>query len=446
MKSRSITGPVLLVIIGFIFLVNNIWRDIPLWSLAWDYWPVLLIVLGVIGLVEVLYHASRGEVNPPRPVAGAGVFWIVMLVAFFSWAGNHGNLHFGPFTNGGINVLGTDYTYDVSATGASQGVSRVVLDNLRGNLSLKGQDGGDVQVSGKKSVRAFSKTDADKANDESPIKVERQGDLLIIHSDEPRGSRMLSVSADLDITIPKGLDVEARGRNGDLTIDDISGAVSVESGRGDVRVSNIGKDVKIASNRGNLIRVTDVKGKVDLEGPRGGDVQLENIADEVTIKGEYTGTLEFQRLSKTMRFQSQATDFRVEAVPGSITMDSGDLKLNNLTGPVRFSTSSRDIDATDISNGLELKIKHGDINVTQTKTPLSKMELQTGSGDVTLAIPEKAGFDIDGKTGHGEVSNDFGEPLQTDTQGRAATIKGKQGTGPEIKVGTDRGTLTIKKS
>jgi len=396
MKSRSITGPVLLVIIGFIFLVNNIWRDIPLWSLAWDYWPVLLIVLGVIGLVEVLYHASRGEVNPPRPVAGAGVFWIVMLVAFFSWAGNHGNLHFGPFTNGGINVLGTDYTYDVSATGASQGVSRVVLDNLRGNLSLKGQDGGDVQVSGKKSVRAFSKTDADKANDESPIKVERQGDLLIIHSDEPRGSRMLSVSADLDITIPKGLDVEARGRNGDLTIDDISGAVSVESGRGDVRVSNIGKDVKIASNRGNLIRVTDVKGKVDLEGPRGGDVQLENIADEVTIKGEYTGTLEFQRLSKTMRFQSQATDFRVEAVPGSITMDSGDLKLNNLTGPVRFSTSSRDIDATDISNGLELKIKHGDINVTQTKTPLSKMELQTGSGDVTLAIPEKAGFDIDG--------------------------------------------------
>jgi DUF4097 and DUF4098 domain-containing protein YvlB len=446
MRSRSITGPVLLVLIGFIFLVNNIWRDTNLWAMALDYWPILLIVLGVIGLMEVLYHASRGVANPPRPLAGAGVFWIVMLVAFFNWAGNHGNLHFGPWSNGGINVLGTNYSYDVNATGDSKGVSRVVLDNLKGTLSLKGDDGGEVKVSGKKSILAFSKGDADRANEESPLKVERQGDLLIVHADDPKGSKMLSVSADLDIAVPKGLDVEVRGRNGDLTIDDVSGAVSVEAGKGDVRISNVGKDVKVGSNRGNLIRITDTKGKVDLEGPRGGDVQLENIGDEVTIKGEYTGDLEFQRLAKPMRFQSKHTDFRVEAVPGDIKMDSGDLTLTNLIGPVRFTTSSRDVHATDVSGGLELSVEHGDIEVTQTKTPLAKMEIHSGSGDVTLAIPEKAGFDIDGKTGHGEVSNDFGDPLKTEQEGRAATIKGKQGSGPEIKVTTDRGGVTIKKS
>ena len=80
-----------------------------------------------------------------------GVVWIAMLIAMASWGSSHGNFHFGPFANGGINVLGTDYQYDVVGTGASQGVARVVLDNLHGNLSLKGQDaGGDVKVTGRR--------------------------------------------------------------------------------------------------------------------------------------------------------------------------------------------------------------------------------------------------------------------------------------------------------
>jgi DUF4097 and DUF4098 domain-containing protein YvlB len=445
-RSRSITGPVILVVIGFLFLLNNLGRNIPFWSLAWDYWPVLLIVIGVIGLVEALYHASRGVPNPPR-MAGVGIFWIVMLVAFFSWAGNHGNIHFGPFSNGGINILGTDYEYDVNATGASQGVSRVVLDNLHGNLSLKGQEaGGDVKVSGKKSVRAFSRNDAEQADRESPIRIERQGDLLIIHADEPKSSHMLSVSADLDITIPKGIDVEARGRAGDLTIDDIGGDVDITGGHGDIRLSNIAKDVKVEATRGGLIRAVDIKGKVDLEGPRGGDIQLENVQGAVTINGEYSGTLEFHGLAKPLHFQSQKTDFRLEAVPGNITLDLGDLKMSNVTGPVRFQTSSRDIEATDVTVGLEIAVQRGDVEITQTKIPLPKLDIHSHNGDITLAVPEKAGFELDGTTKHGDVSNDFGDPLKSEQDGRAASIRGKQGTGPQITIGTDRGTVTVKKS
>ena len=69
MRPRSITGPILLVLIGIVFLLNNLGRSAPIWSLAWDYWPVLLIGLGVIGLVEVLYHVGRGGSAPPRPLA-----------------------------------------------------------------------------------------------------------------------------------------------------------------------------------------------------------------------------------------------------------------------------------------------------------------------------------------------------------------------------------------
>jgi DUF4097 and DUF4098 domain-containing protein YvlB len=404
----------------------------------------VLILIGVIGLVEALYRASQGVANPPRPFAGVGIFWLVMMFAIFSWA-SHGNIHIGPFTNGGINFLGTDFTYDVSKTGASQGVSRVVLDNLHGNLSLKGQDGGDVQVTGRKSVRAFSRTEADKADQQSPVVIDRQGDLLIIRMEEPQNTHTLSVSTDLDITIPKGLDVETRGRSGDLTVDDVSGEVNIVNGRGDVRLSNIGKDVKVETSGRGLIRTTDIKGKVDLKGA-GGDVQIENVQGEVTVDGEYSGTLEFHALAKPFHMHSHRSDFRMEAVPGSVTLDLGDLKMTNVTGPVRFQTDSRDVEVTDVTEGLEISLGRGDIDVTQTKTPLPRMDLHSNHGDVTLAIPEKAAFDLDGNTGRGDVNNEFGDPLKTEQSGHSATIKGKQGAGPEIKVGTDRGTLTVKKN
>ncbi len=69
----------------------------------------------------------------------------------------------------------------------------------------------------------------------------------------------------------------------------------------------------------------------------------------MTINGDYSGNIEFHALAKPLRFESSRTEFHVEAVPGTITMDLGDLKMNNVAGPVRFSTGTRDIEATDIT-------------------------------------------------------------------------------------------------
>ncbi|MDP9171101.1 MAG: DUF4097 family beta strand repeat-containing protein [Acidobacteriota bacterium] len=444
MRPRSITGPILLVLIGVVFLLNNVWHDIPFWSLMTDYWPFLLILIGVIGLVEVLYHVSRGSVPPPRPLAGTGLVWILVFAMFSFWGSRNG-MHIGRLDAGGVTILGTDYAYDVNAASSTQGVTRVVLDNLHGNLSLKGEDGGDVKVTGRKTIRAFNHKDAETANGQSQVHVERQGDLLVIRAEEPRSLRMLSVTTDLDITIPRGLNVEARGRSGDLTIENIDGAVDVSSGHGDVRLNSIGKDVKIESSRSGVIHATDLKGNLDLQG-RGGDVQVENAQGQVTINGEYSGTLEFRGLSKPLHFQSSRTDFRAEQIPGNVTIDLGEVKMNNVIGPVRFETSSRDVQATDVTNSLELTVEHGDIQVIQTKTPLPRMEVRSHSGDITVTVPPNAGFEVDGRTAHGEIENEFGEPLETQTDRNAGTIKGHTGAGPKLSLNTERGKLSIRKN
>ncbi len=446
MRPRSIAGPLILVGIGVAFLLNNLGQDVPIWSLVWDYWPLLLVFLGVIGLIEVLYHFGRGGSAPPRPLAGGGILWLVVMVAFFSWLGHRHNIRIGPFTNGGVNLLGSDYQFDVNATGASQGVVRVVLDNINGNLSLKGEEGGDVKVSGRRTIRSFSRNDADRANQQSSVHVDRQGDLLVIRADDSNsGSRMLSVTTDLDITLPRNVDLEARGRSGDLTIDDMGGSVAVISGRGDVRLSNIGKNVKIESSRNGLIRASGVKGSIDLQG-RGGDIQIDNVHGEVTVNGEYSGNLEFRALAKPLHFQSQRSDLHVEQIPGSLTLDLGELKADNLVGPVRLKSRSKDVHMTDVSNSLELDLDQGDVEVIQTKMPIPRLDLRSRKGDISLTLPENSSFDLEGQTRQGDITNDLGDALKVEQEGRGGSIKGRVGNGPPVRLNTERGSLTIRKN
>jgi DUF4097 and DUF4098 domain-containing protein YvlB len=126
-------------------------------------------------------------------------------------------------------------------------------------------------------------------------------------------------------------------------------------------------------------------------------------------------------------------------------MDLGKLKMDKVVGPVKFRTGSRDIDATDVSNSIELNVDRGDIQVAQSKGPLPKMDIQTRNGDLTVTLPENAAFVLDGHTGGGEVQNDYGSALETRSDGRSASVKGKTGNGPQLTLVTDRGTLSIKK-
>jgi DUF4097 and DUF4098 domain-containing protein YvlB len=190
--------------------------------------------------------------------------------------------------------------------------------------------------------------------------------------------------------------------------------------------------------------VVDVKGSVDLQG-RGNDIQLENIGGLATINGEYAGTLEFRALAKPLRFTSSRTEFSVEAIPGNITMDLGTLKLENVSGPVHFKSGTRDVEANDVTDSLELRLERGDVQVIASKVPIPKIDVQLRNGDISLTLPEKAGFRLDGNTARGEVDNEFGSSLQTQSYGRAVSIKGQNGNGPQIKVMTDRGSISVKK-
>jgi DUF4097 and DUF4098 domain-containing protein YvlB len=453
LRPRSITGPLILIAIGVLFLLHNLRPDLSLFSFFANYWPFLLIGAGVIGLIEVLFHASRGTAAPPRPISGGAVFWILILCLFAAFLNRHRTFDFRGFrgfNDGEITIFGSDYEYDVNAADfarvSTQGVTGIVLDNLRGDISIKGVDRDAVSVTGRKTIRAFNRSEADRRNQQTHVRLDREGDLLILRSDGPAGPIAGQISTDLDITVPRGVRVEKRTRDrvGDLMIDGIDGSVDVSGGRGDVHLNHIGNNVRIESTRGGDIRVENLKGDLDLTG-RGGDVQLTNIAGLVTINGEFSGNLEFRALAAPLRFQSLRTQFSVEAIPGEITLDLGDLRMSNVVGPVRFTTGTRDVQAADVSNALELTVERGDIDIRASKNPPPKIDAHSRNGDITVTLPDNAAFQLSGSTQQGEVENEFGGALRTSSDGRRASVTGQTGNGPQITLTTNRGTVFVKK-
>jgi DUF4097 and DUF4098 domain-containing protein YvlB len=447
MRRRSVTGPLILILIGAAFLTRNLWEEIPLFDMLSQYWPFILIAWGVLRLVEVGVEASQSKPLPAGGLSGGEVAIIILLCIVGSgmYAAHRHGVHMPPFGNTGLEMFGEQYDYHASDQKPAKGKVHVVFENLRGNVRVNGSDEQVVKVEEHKMVRAFNRQESDRSDHETPLEIVADGDRIVVRTNLDKVSHARRLSADLEVTVPRSATVEGRGNYGDFDITDIAGGVDIASGNAGVRVNKIGGSVKVDLQRSDIVRAGEVKGDVDIEG-QGTDIELENIAGQVTVSGSYSGTLQFKNLAKPMHLESRNTDLRVAQVPGTITMDLGDFTAANLIGPIRLVTRSKDIHIEDFTQSLELETERGDIDLKPGKTPLAKIDARSRSGNIDLELPESARFELKATTSRGEARNEFGDALQSTTEGPGATLKGKVGQGPVITITTDRGAVTVKKS
>ncbi|HUS08039.1 MAG TPA: DUF4097 family beta strand repeat-containing protein [Bryobacteraceae bacterium] len=447
---RSVVGPLVLIVIGGVFLINNLRPDLSLVHMIARYWPFLLILWGVLRLAEILFLAATNKPLPARGIGGGEWVLIVFLCmagsgAFFVF--HHGVLGRMDIRSKILRELGEAYDYTIDEQKAATGKSpKIVIENFRGNARVVAGDGDEVKVSGRKTIRSFQRSDADHMNTVTKLELVNQGEVLLIRTNQERMSADdRQMSADLDITVPKGASVEARGRFGDFDINGIGGNVDVNSDNAGVRLQDIGGSVRLDLRRSDIIRAVNVKGPVDLKG-RGNNIELENIEGQVTVNGTYFGEVQLRNLAKPLRFEGLQSDIRVEKCPGQIRMARGYFNATNVVGPVQISANSKDIQISEFTQSLDLRVERGDIALRSSKVPLSKMDVHTRSGDIDVAVPAAAKFDLRASVSRGEIQNEFGDVLRSTTEGRGATLKGSTGDGPALVFMTERGTVIVRKS
>jgi len=323
---------------------------------------------------------------------------------------------------------------------------RIVIENFRGNAKIIGNADLMVKASGQETVRSFQQAEADSANKQTPLELIQQGDQIIVRTNQDKVSDRVQPNAELEISVPEGSSIEAHGRYGDFDIQNINGNVNINSDNAGVRLENLGGNVQIYTRASDTIRAVNVKGTVELKG-RGEDVELQNIAGLVTASGVWVGEIQLSNLAQPLRWDDSTTSTSVsfEKLPGQIRVTRGEATGNNIIGPVRIRAHSSDIQLSDFTQSLDLTLDRGDIDLKPGKN-LPKMDVHTRSGDITLALPPGAKFDLRASTAHGDADNEYGDQLHEQEAGHGNTITGSTGGGPELRLETGRGSVNVRKA
>jgi hypothetical protein len=345
-----------------------------------------------------------------------------------------------------VEAFGSEHEYTIDPQKKDVGARpRIVFESLRGDVKITGTDQPEITLGGRKLVRSFEERMADVANRNTPIDIAVEGSTVIVRSHQDRADSRSRVTANLEISVPKGASVEVTGTGGDFDISGLAGDVDLSSSNAGVRLQDIGGNVKIDTRRSDLIRCLNVKGSVDLRG-HGSDVELRQIAGQVTVNGDYTGSVALRELAKPVRLASMRTQLAVEQVPGEIRLDRGSLNARNLIGPVKLTAHSTDITLNGFTEGLDLTVDRGDVELRPQSIPLGRIAVHARSGNIDMALPPDAKFALNAATGKGEVDNQFGGGLAEHSEGRGAKLDGSVGDGPDVSLITQHGNIIVRKS
>ncbi|MBI3698735.1 MAG: DUF4097 family beta strand repeat protein [Acidobacteria bacterium] len=450
-RRGSLVGPLIILLLGVIFLIGNLRPDLSLWRLFARYWPFLLIFWGVGRLVEYAVARAGGRAMS-RGLGGGEIFLIILIcIAGTSFSAvERTDWRIGRLGHRGLEVFGENFDFTTQYDRRVPPNATVLIQNLQGNVRVVGADSTDkMAITSRKSVKAFDRSAAEQADKETPLEITEQGGQILVRTNQDRMSGNRRVSADLEISVPKSAALRLEGRYGDWDVKDVAGPVEVTSANAGVRLSNITKNVRVDLRRSDIVRATQVKGSVEITG-RGRDIELETIAGTVNINGDFSGNIKLQDLAKGARYTSTVTELSIEKLPGRVEMDLGSLHATNIVGPFRLNARSKDVRIEGFSKEMEITSRRGDIDLRDAKLPLANIHAESQNGSIELELPANAVFSLDAKSANGRVDNQFSEAIKVEDWSKSPKRRGavatKTGPGAQIRLSTDRGDITLKKA
>jgi DUF4097 and DUF4098 domain-containing protein YvlB len=444
-RPRSVFGPLILVAIGILILLHNT-GVISAHSFGWwfaHYWPVLLILWGVIKLLEYMWARQKGYVTPR--LGGGGVVFLVFFILFgllatnslrWDWPGFRSEFN-DDFDFG--DMWGNQYDYTDNFATPMPSAQQIRILGRHGDITIKSSADGQAHAVVEKNLRSQSQADADRQNESNHARFEQQGNIWVL---DLSGSAFERGRFNLDLELPPKADLSVSTRNGNISVQERPGNVDLSTDHGDINVEHIKGNATVNLKRGSA-STKQVSGNVTING--GSDITVSDIGGIVTLTGGYPGTLRLSHIAKQVHFSSPRTDLQFERLDGDLTMEMDSLHANTIAGPLKLDTHSKSVHMEDVSGDVHIDDKNASIEL-QPKQPLGNMDVTSVRGEIDLSLPRTAAFQLDAQSVGGEIqAPDFS--LNVDNNGRIATATGTVGKGgPTIRLRADRGTIQIKKS
>lgn len=445
-RQRSLAGPIVLIVIGIFFLLGNLrviyWHDLGRWFA--HYWPVLLILWGIVKLIE--YQQANRAGTRPAGIGAGGILLIIFLVVAGLMATEAYNVNWGEFRDQ-MHIEGADipwwgHTYDFNQdlqqpfpAGGSLHVT-----STRGAINLSTSTDGQIHISVHKRINAESEQEADRWDKSTQPKFSSSDQVITLNANT-QGAGDRWVSSDLDIALPRKASVVVATRRGDISIMGRDGSADVTSQNGDVSITDLNGNLKMDLNHSSA-RISQVTSDVTIQG-RANDVSVEDVKGALHLDGDFMESVKLSRITKPVTFKSSRTDMDFSQLPGFLNLDSGNLEATSVSGPFRLRTRSKDIMLNGISNDLHLENENGAVEVHVNK--LGSLDVRNAKGDIRIYVPEHAGFQVDAQAHDGEIQSDFNQ-LKIDNGDDRSTASGSvNGGGPHMTINNEHGTIEIRR-
>ncbi len=437
----SVVGPIILVGVGVVALLVYSGRisAADFWSWYGRWWPLLLIGAGLALLGEWALDLRR-----ETPVRRGGSFVGILILLAFLGLGAAGwdklgawRAQWGDHDDNFFNAFGMpEHDMDQQAQSAQIPANATVdIQNPRGDVSIAAGEGSEIEVTAHAVAFANSDAEANKIFAAEAAHLTVSGNAVLVKSDSNSSGRL-----NLTVKVPKSARVTVDAGKGDVTASGLGAGIRVTA-RGDVHLNSIAGTVEAHfSNGKHDLSTHDLTGDLTSDGDLN-DFTLSEIKGKITQNGEIVGDVHMERVDGPIHLHTTVTDLQLASLPGDMTLNSDDLRVNQARGDVRVVTHSKDVDLSEIYGETHVENRDGRISVEPAGA--FAVDAKNNKGDVEVTLPPNASASVNARTHNGDIVSDFEMP-STDGENKSATFQIGAG-GSRIVLSADNGDVRIKK-
>jgi len=438
----SIVGPVLLIAVGLVALLIAIGRlnAFEFWSWYGRWWPLLLIAAGLALLGECLLDLRR--TTPVRRRGGVvGVLLLMgiagLLAASWVHAGGPSGFDLG---DGNFSLFdGFDHNqHSMQQDVFKQTIApdaTINVQNPGGDVSVVGGDGANFEVHANAIAYGGSDEDAKPIYRAVVPQVTVSGGTVLVRSEGNRRGRV-----NLNLTVPRGSHLSINSGNGDVTVTNTTGGVRVTASRGDIRLTSLTGSVDVHAAPKGFLSMHALQGDLTTNGACN-DLSLAEITGRVTLNCDFFDQVHLERIGGPIHLHTAKTDIQLAELSGDMNLNDEALLVTESHGTVRVATQSRDVELTEIGGDCSVEDRDGTINIEMAGN--YNLDARNEKGNLEVTLPQNAAGAVDGSAHNGEIATDFGLSVSGDVD---KSVHGTIGAGGHsIRLSASNGDLHIKR-
>jgi hypothetical protein len=442
-RTSGVFSGLLLIVFGALLLLHN-YGHLSLGHAFGHWWPLVFIFWGATKLYERTLAQRQGRtsgwITPGEVFLVLGLLTVVGLVVAWDIVKTRFSID--------ELVPGDPYTYSIDVP--SQTIpanAHITIRGGRGNIAVRSSDEPTIRLTGEKSIRTLSESDAEKRAPTIGVGITQNGDGYEIR---PSGFDLgdSRVSMNMDVVVPKKATVTVRTERGNITVSDMLTDVSVATRRGDVEVNDTTGNVSVDTNSGD-VKVSDTKGDVKVAG-HGGDIEAVNASGGLVVDGEFYGSIRADKIAKGVRFVAQHADLTLTQLGGHFEKTSGNLEITDAPGNLTSRTKNASVSLENVTGKIVLDNTNGSVEVRFSTPPKEDITINNVRASVTLLMPSGSNFEIQADCHSCDINSDFsgGSLNQSKTEKGDSHLEGKYGAGrgPKITLKSSYDSIEIRKT